>query len=401
MSDTFFLKNAIGDRCKVCTGCGRCLREMKGLDIIKSSPLLSCLSLDIDSYLYAVDIGTTTIAMVMYDKKGKPIADRTCLNPQYRFGRDVLSRIAAAEDKYKAKLMQKQCVDEIEKGFEYFDTFLPAGEEKRAIVCANTTMTLLALGKDVSSLGKAPFNVPEKGPFQIVIGGTDTMFVQSLSAFIGGDIVAGIKATGMDQKEDISLLIDLGTNAEMVLGNKDRFVTTSASAGPAFESGAGAGKYGTDLVKNLAALLESGIMDETGLLSETYFDEGVMVGDTLMTQKLIRDLQLAKAAIRTGIDLLIKAYGIGYRDVSKVYLAGGFGYYLDEAATVKIGMIPEEFLGKCTAVGNTGLTGALVIAQECEDEENCMSFSDNWNVELVEAANEDTFQEKYTNNLNF
>ncbi|MDE6740642.1 MAG: ATP-binding protein, partial [Lachnospiraceae bacterium] len=138
-------------------------------------------------------------------------------------------------------------------------------------------------------------------------------------------------------------------------------IVTATAAGPAFEGGAGAGVIGSDMIACAASLLKRGILDETGLLAEPYFTEGVTVGEPAvrLCNKDIRDLQMAKAAVRAGIEILRRQ--MGETQIGHIYLAGGFGYYLDVEAAFSIGLLPERMRGRVTAVGNTSLAGAFKL----------------------------------------
>ncbi|MDE5951996.1 MAG: ASKHA domain-containing protein, partial [Acetatifactor sp.] len=183
-----------------------------------------------------------------------------------------------------------------------------------------------------------------------------TVTLPGLSAFVGGDIVAGILACGMETEEEIPLLVDLGTNGELALGNRERILCCGTAAGPAFEGGGDI--WGADMIALTAHLMRQGLVDDTGLLAEPYFEQGISIGGVQITQERIRQLQTAKAAICAGINTLIAAYGLtGAEQVSRVFLAGGFGYFLDVEAAVELGLIPQGLEGRVTAVGNTALAG--------------------------------------------
>jgi uncharacterized 2Fe-2S/4Fe-4S cluster protein (DUF4445 family) len=166
-----------------------------------------------------------------------------------------------------------------------------------------------------------------------------------LSAFVGGDITAGLLHVLQYGKERF-LLIDLGTNGEMVLYNSGILTVTSAAAGPAFEGGHG---NASGVIHELARLVRTGAVDETGLLN----------GESVFTQKDVRDLQLAKSAVRSGLDILLGgAAGLTYDGLDAVYLAGGIGQAMDVNDAADIGLIPRELCGKTIAVGNSSLGGA-------------------------------------------
>lgn len=352
-----------GTRCLICTGCGRCPGVIRGMQVVTDKLEMPPLSLQNTGgkRLMTVDIGTTTIAMQLYDMSGKVVDSFPSVNPQVDYGADVLSRIEAAKDPEKAADMQKKVRDLIEKGVQRFSKKIQPRETLQMVIAANTTMTYLLMGWDPEELGKAPFRVSHTGENDTQIAGVPCHIIPGLSAFVGGDITAGILACGMLEQEEPMLLIDLGTNGEMALGNRHKLYACATAAGPAFEGGANRGIWGADMVRLLQKLLEEGLMDRQGLLQEPYFTKGVRIGDVLVTKESVRAVQLAKGAIAAGIEILTESYGISLSDISKVVLAGGFGYYLDPGAAAAIGLIPKELTERTVTGGNTALGGAALV----------------------------------------
>ncbi len=360
-------------KCVVCIGCGRCGEYPKDLQVITDSflksELLSADSADKGSFVI-VDIGTTTIAMEAVDAQGKKLADYVQPNPQRVFGRDVISRIQTAEDPLIGKQMQGMVKQVLLQGLEALQGKVP--DIRTVYVAGNTTMLYLLLGYDTGELGYAPFRASHLETVEITLGEWTAHVLPGLSAFVGSDIVAGILASGMEGNPAVSLLIDLGTNGEMVMGNCEKMVACATAAGPAFEGMLEDGRqalWGADLVKAVAILLEKDILDETGLLAEPYFDEGVTIAGVHITQEHVRNLQTAKAAIAAGIEVLVKEYGIALEDIEQVYLAGGFGYFLEEEAAIRIGLLPKALEGKVQAVGNSALAGCYAYHFDGEAEE--------------------------------
>lgn len=341
----------------------------------------------------AVDIGTTTIAMQLRRIQDGEVLDTfTCLNPQRNYGADVLSRIEAAERPEAAEAMQKAVKDALEQGIRQFrskKTVL-----KRMVIAANTTMVHLLMGYDVSGLGHYPFKPQNLSAVHTSLFDLDTLILPGASAFIGGDIVAGIHALGMQAREEVTLLIDLGTNGEMVLGNKDRLIAAAAAAGPAFE---GNGEcYGTDLMALTAALLQEGLLDSTGLLAEPYFENGIDVGGVHLTQQYIRQLQMAKSAVCTGIGILCRKYGLKDSSaISRVWLAGGMGYYLDTESAAAIGLFPAELAERTKAVGNAALEGAFLYGREVQIAADIKAPA----IEVFNLAEEPDFSEAYIDGM--
>jgi len=467
-------------------------------------------------YIIAVDLGTTTIAMQLRDAETGAVADTYCeMNPQRRYGTDVLARIQVSVDGRGEELRRLVC-GAILRGLGQFaeNLFKKADEETLSdepvpvretgkgtgaaaesvslkgnlvdqghkekgnagkILCmciaGNTAMEHLLLGLDVSFLGRAPFLPVEKGLQSITAArlfeGMEELrenllmadgrafsdmpvyVAPCMSAFVGGDIVAGLYALGLlaakapkgrekskkaektglaEETEKLSgnrepekengserhaaLLIDLGTNGEMAITDGQRMIVTATAAGPAFE-GDGT-MMGTDRIALTAQLLRRGILDETGLMAEPYFTEGVRIegakeaavrgreikNGCYFTQKDVRGLQMAKAAIRAGVEILWEE--MGRPGIEKVFLAGGFGYYLDVEAAVAVGLLPAYMRGRVQAAGNTSLAGAYELGRDlCEkrldaaalEERTCLAESRN----LAETERFEGLYLKYMN----
>lgn len=356
-----------GNRCHVCTGCGRCFGEKQVHTVCEFAYSTEQLGDEgSDTFLVAVDIGTTTIAMQLREMtSGRVIEDFTCINPQCSYGADVLSRIAAARDKKPREEMKRQILGVLQTGIARFTGKLSDSKEriKGMAIAANTTMIHLLMGYETEGLGQHPFTPYTVSEISTKLFDVDTVILSGVSAFIGADVVAGVQALEMQEKEEVTLLVDLGTNGEIVLGNRGGMLATSTAAGPAFEGGEV--YFGTDLIKQVAALLAEGAVDETGLLQEPYFTEGVLAGGVRITQDYIRQLQMAKSAVCTGIRILCEKYGLkSMEEIARVYLAGGMGYYLDVEAAVAIGLLPAVLKEKTVAVGNAALEGAFLYGRD-------------------------------------
>ncbi len=443
-------------------------------------------------FLAAVDLGTTTIAMQLMDMESGDIADTYCaMNPQRRYGADVLSRIQAANAEEcadagagrnagtggagagagkstgesgagAAAIMRDSVWDVIQNGLDRF--YEKIAERKEAVLCCmciagNTTMEHLLLGLSTQGLGKSPFTPEELGLQKRFFpaerngnpssawngslsdaclpdaqdGSLPVYVAPGFSAFVGGDIMAGLYRLKMLPYDAVNgdgalLLIDLGTNGEMAMTDGKRMVVTAAAAGPAFEGGPGKAAAGSDMVAMTAFLLKEGIIDGTGLLAEPYFDEGVTVavsgsrcslrgpgGGGIMespvpggltdldnawisirlTQKDIRDLQMAKAAVRAGVEILHRK--MDCPPVKGVWLAGGFGYYLDVEAAVAIGLLPEKWKDCTKAAGNTSLAGAFELGKDLwsgELREETLSEMMR-GIKSINLAKEPEFEELY------
>jgi len=404
----------------------------------------------------AVDIGTTTIAAALIGlADGKVLAQAAAVNRQRGYGSDVISRILASTQG-KGPVLQNSIREDLRSltGELLKESGIRGDNVERVVLCGNTTMGHLLMGYPCETLGVYPFTPVKlstvRGSYREIAGGglsCDTILLPGISAFVGGDIVSGLLACGFDHREELSLLIDLGTNGEMALGNQDRILVTSAPAGPAFEGGnlscgmgsvAGAicdvtikmlspgagerqkqpqirvetirgavpkGLCGSGVIALVSELLKNGLIDETGLLDERYEDGGFPVALTaegeriLLTQKDIRELQLAKSAVRAGLETLIKKYGAKLSDIKRVYLAGGFGYKLDKGKAASIGLFPKELLPEMEAIGNSSLQGVvdyLLLEDAPERVEKLLQSSDE-----ITLAKDALFSELYMEYMMF
>ena len=393
-------------------------------------------------YDIAIDIGTTTIAFQLLDAdSGEIINTVTAINSQRKYGADVVSRMQASIDGKKQEL--QACIRrDLQEGIA---RLLGGGDWQlaRIAIGCNTTMGHLLMGYACDTLGVYPFTPVNinfiRGTMEEILGMTgsaEVILLPGISTYVGGDIVAGLYACDFQKKDDVCLLVDLGTNGEMALGNGSKILVTSTAAGPAFEGGnitwgtgsvAGAicsvklegaraqvqtirdkapvGICGTGVVEAVAELVREEWLDETGLLHEDYFEDGFLLARTasgkeiMLTQKDIRELQLAKAAVRAGVETLLLRYGVSKEQVSKVYLAGGFGYRLDTEKAIAIGMLPEEFRDRIEAVGNSCLAGAVKYLRETQGAGELQKL-----VQLSEEINlsmDGDFNEAYMDSMMF
>lgn len=380
------------------------------------------------SFGIAIDIGTTTIALQLVSLDTGEIAGTyTALNHQRRFGADVISRMEASVEGRGEELRRLICED-LKKGIHSLvqNTWIDPDTVTKIAIAGNTTMIHLLMGYDCEGLGRYPFTPVNikmvESTYEKLLGETflhaRVRILPGISVFVGGDIVSGLYANNMDRDEEYSLLIDFGTNGEMALGNKERILVTSTAAGPAFEGGniqygvgsvsgaivgvsigdhneaevktiadkAPIGICGTGVIEATAELLRVGLMDETGCLEERYFENGYPLTEAAdgsviyLTQKDIREIQLAKSAVRAGLETLFLRFGITREEVSRVYLGGGFGFHLNCHKAIEIGLIPEEFADKVEIIGNSSLSGAV----------KCLLEQDSWDrvTKIAEYAQE-------------
>jgi uncharacterized 2Fe-2S/4Fe-4S cluster protein (DUF4445 family) len=389
-------------------------------------------------YGVAVDIGTTTVAISLVNLSTKQIVDTyTTVNHQRRWGADVIARIKSAGEGFLSDMMESIRSD-LRKGIQQLleQSGLGIDALTKIVIAGNTTMGHLFCGFPCESLGVAPYTPVDISTIRRsaseVFGWekseAEVVLLPGISTYVGADITAGMYVTGMHETEEVSLLVDLGTNGEMAIGNKDRFLVTSTAAGPAFEGGniscgvAGipgaichvqiekdniltetignqtpVGLCGTGVIETVYELQKNEWIDETGLLEEDYFEDGVSLAkdakgeDIIFWQQDVREIQLAKSAVRAGLECLLLKFGVTYEDIAHVYIAGGFGYKMDLSKAAGIGMLPKELLPKMQAVGNSSLGGAmagLLGAQAVEEMEQIVAKSEEVSLAMSKEFND-------------
>ena len=350
----------------------------------------------------AIDIGTTTLAAQLLDlRTGAVLGVRTALNPQARYGADVMSRVQCAVTEQGAKLLQEAILRQAAGLIRQLVHAAEADIQDVTIVVlvGNTVMHHLFCGIDLEPLSRYPFETANPGlqkiePASLGAGlsaAAEIWFLPCPGSFVGSDILAGIVATGLHLREKPSLLVDLGTNGELVVGNRHKILCASTAAGPAFEgarismgmraaTGAiwkvqppqegqdglccevlgnvvPAGLCGSGLVDAAAVGLDLGKISNMGRLkggADLLLQEPVV-----LTQTDIRQLQLAKGAIAAGIQILLRAWGTEAEELEHIYLAGAFGNYIDRASARRIGLI-EFAPERVEPIGNSALLGAKI-----------------------------------------
>ena len=388
-------------------------------------------------YQIAVDIGTTTVVCFLLSKLGETLATASCLNPQTVYGADVISRIRlalngemenltncirTALDRLTREVCEKAQIDPKEVGV--------------CSVVANTCMQQLFLGISPKNLAEIPFapvltqakTIPCR-EYLPVCPNALLLIVPDISGYIGADTMGCVLSTEMYKTEDTVLMVDIGTNGEMVMGNKDRMIACSTAAGPALEGaniqfgmrGApGAidhvwledgkvhcsviggkkaeGICGSGLIDAVAVGLEMGLLNRRGriLNEERIF---YLTEEVWLTQEDIRQVQLAKGAIHAGIALMAMQLGIRVCDIDRVLLAGAFGSFLNPRSACRIGLIPEELEPKITAVGNAAGSGAKILASNRHALDLSQSLVEK--IEFLELASLPEFSKTFAKSTNF
>ncbi len=368
-----------------------------------------------EGYALVMDIGTTTVAGYVYKfPEGECVSRKAVINPQVKYGADVISRIEFCVSGGLETLRQsiQKVKEELSDGKKI----------KKCVITGNTAMLHIFMGFEPSGLATAPF-LP-KSLFGKWYG--DFYLPRSIGAYVGADITAGILASGMCDKKT-AFLVDIGTNGEMVLLNKGRLVCCSAPAGPAFE-GAGISmgmqalpgaidkvyikggevKYttidnqkpkgicGSGLIDAIACMRELWVIDKTGFMEDDFEigDSGIFI-----TKDDVRAVQLAKSAIRSGIDTLLNNADVSLSEIEAFYIAGGFGSYIDKESAAKIGLIPSEVLDKAIVIGNASLSGGVMMLKSKE----CLERSEEIGKMATEIplSTDAYFEKKYIENMMF
>lgn len=387
-----------------------------------------------DAYALAIDIGTTTLAAYLLSgETGAVLASASRLNPQSQFGADVISRLQLALEGKGDGLCRcvRDALAALTMELASSASIAPA-EITAAAIVGNTAMHHLLLGIDPAPLVTPPYMPGKKEAMELPAesllptAGTVRM-LPNIAGFVGGDTVGCMVATRFDQLEALTLLIDIGTNGEMVLGSSQRRIACSTAAGPAFEGakiscgmrgaagavdhvthtqgklsyhvigdGEAVGLCGSGLLDLTAALLDAGIISESGYLPGGSYQ--LCPGVTL-TQKDVREVQLAKGAIRAGIELLARQLGVAVDDIETVYLAGAFGNYLNPASACRIGMIPPVLQERIVPIGNAAGEGAKLCAVSRADFAYSQHLADT--TEFLELASLPEFQDRFVDSLSF
>ncbi len=406
------------------------------------------------------------VATLLDLESGQPLAVRSMLNRQQPFGADVITRISAT-------MMEPAALGKLrERAHETFaeltaEVCEDAGVEPREVyeitVCGNQTMTQLALGIDPEPLSMAPFVVTTNSfpdvharDFGVEVHPRAHAFVfPSLGAYVGGDIVAGMLATGMTRDQRLRLFIDVGTNSEIALGSSERVLATAAPAGPAFEAAqircgmraadgaiegvkidgdelrlqvigdvAPVGMCGSGLVDVVSELVHSGLLDRSGrfidpdvagdshpVLAErfaTIGKERIFIlehrgsspeDSVFISQRDVRELQFAKASIATGWEILLRDLGVEPGEIQQVLLAGSFGAYLTPLSAVRIGLVPKLALPRIVSAGNVAGEGAKIAALSARERAEADAILRE--VQYVELSGRSDFNDLFIDQLAF
>ncbi len=381
----------------------------------------------------AIDIGTTTLAARLYDARGL-LAEAAAPNPQRIYGADVISRIGSAMAGQGAALAK--CIREALSGLlsrmcACRDTTKIDG----LVITGNTAMLHLLTGEDPSPLAAAPFEA--KALFGKTLPASllelpcapdaQVYLPRCVSAFVGGDITTALLASGICREIETCVLMDIGTNGEIALWHNGKLLCCSTAAGPAFE-GAGlsqgmqgapgaidhawvkdgilklhtigeqpaVGVCGSGALDVTAALLRLDALDETGFLTD---DAYPLCQGVFFTQRDIRQIQLAKSAIRAGLETLLHHAGVEKEGLSQLAVAGGFGSFMDLGSAAAIGLLPPESVKYCRVLGNAALAGASMILRNSPLAEESAALAKS--ASTADLASDPYFMEQYVEQMMF
>jgi uncharacterized 2Fe-2S/4Fe-4S cluster protein (DUF4445 family) len=419
-------------------------------------------------FALAFDLGTTTVVATLVDTAtGTPAAVASMLNKQQPFGGDVITRISATmmdpDAAEKLRDLAQETLREL-TGEVLAESGVDPAEVYEVALAGNATMTALVLGIDPEPLGVAPFVMSSRTLPTLLAAdlglalhpGARAVVFPALGAYVGGDIVSGMLATGMDRDKRTRLFIDVGTNCEIVLSNGDTIVSTAAPAGPAFEGGAircgmraadGAvegvridddvalqtigdvepqGICGSGLVDAVSELVRAGLLDSSGRfvpddvakeIAPHVADRLTAIGQervfvlhrpepdsppeetVYLSQRDVRELQFAKGAIATGWTLLLEQLGLEHSDVQQVLLAGSFGSYLSPAAAVRIGLVPKIPVLRIVSAGNVAGEGAKMSLLSVRERAGALALLKE--VAYVELSDRTDFNDRFVDLLAF
>ncbi len=407
----------------------------------------------------AVDIGTTTVVAKLIDMtNGQCLATQADLNPQSRYGDDCISRIGYAQTDAKLAELQKLIVERINELITKLcsRTGIDANHIYEMCVVGNTTMNHIFLKLPVTQLGRAPYKAFSVDAYDLPanelglqinpVGNIHT--AEIIAGFVCSDTTAVALATGIDSAEETTLAVDIGTNGELVLGTEDKLYAASCAAGPAFEGAritcgsravegaieavvvndddidvdviGGSTPHsvcGSGLIDAVAVMLNLGVIDATGrfvspkklrngspkIASRITEQNGQpafrLAEKVTLTQADIRQVQLAKAAIRAGIKLLQKRIGLRDSGIKRILLAGAFGNYIRRESALRIGLLPAVPAESIHFVGNAAASGARMILLSSQAREQAKELARK--IEYVEIANEPNFQTVFADSMSF
>lgn len=388
-------------------------------------------------YGIAIDIGTTTLAAKLYNTKGETLAESSILNPQSIFGADVVSRIESAL-KGESQKIAEVIINGLDKLVNSLSekSDIAVSQIDGAVITGNTVMLHLLTNTSTEPLSHAPFKAERlfgetltaaQLKFTSLKGDTQIYLPACISAFVGADTVCALTATEICNTNSTKLLADIGTNGEIALWHNNVLTVCSTAAGPAFEgvgitmgmrgetgaidrvtldngkltthvigNTAPRGICGSGIIDAVSCLLETEDIDETGFMEE---DSVIISSPVIVTAKDIRAVQLAKSAICAGINTVMKEFNISTEEITELFIAGGFGSYLNLESAGKIGLIPQSLVKKVTVTGNSALSGAAMMLLNSDFKAQSVELSKK--AVVLELSSNPTFTNEYMEQMMF
>jgi uncharacterized 2Fe-2S/4Fe-4S cluster protein (DUF4445 family) len=437
-------------------------RNSVGLDsVLYDSEKIGELPEDKGIYGFAVDIGSTKLAGFLVDLvTGTVLGVESMMNPQITFGEDIITRLTyAMKDQKSQNIIQESVLDGVRSilGKACSKASISTEEVYDFVFVGNSVMQHFLLNIDPNPLARAPFMPLDLSHRDLTsssmnLGNTNgrVHILPLVAGFIGADCIAATLSTGIHRADKPSFMIDIGTNTEIVLGNKVRLMAASCASGPAFEgahikngmrASTGAiegvwidpdtltpdyktiddappvGLCGSGIIDVLAEMLKTGIMDTSGRIRPdvnqprirrkgniveyivAWDHESASNDDIVITQKDVRELQKGKAAMFAGAKTLMDRMSLSPKDIQNVYMAGAFGTYIERESAIKIGMIPEFSLSSIEQVGNAAGTGARMALISKAARKEAQEIGDK--VEYVELATDPHYQKAYLDAMMF
>ena len=426
--------------------------------ITRDSEVLALLPEDARPLGLAIDLGTTKIAAYLMELgSGDTLASAGAMNPQIAYGEDVIARMVAAQNALdSSRIIQKITVEAINKLIEELcqKSIRHPSEIVEIVIVGNTAMHHLLLGLPTKQLGRAPYVPAVSSAIDIKareLGlncstGTYVHLLPNIAGFVGADHVAMLLASEIQDKQGIVLAIDIGTNTEICLANHGVYTSLSTASGPAFEGAhikhgmraapgaierfkiiAGKNEYqtindsppvglcGSGILDVVAQLHKRGIIDHRGKIGDNartrgegkdreyvvvYMDEyGSNAAEVTLTQHDIEQIQLAKGAIRTGINVLLDLSNLSKNDLDQIIIAGAFGTYLDPDSAIEIGMLPDVPINRIQQVGNAAGTGAKIALVSGKKRSEAKVFAKK--IKYIELAGHPAFMNLFAKAMYF
>jgi len=401
-----------------------------------------CLSPVREGFSAAFDIGTTTVVCYLLSPEGRECAVESMLNPQYAYGADVISRIQqalAGRMTELTRILRSGMMELIQKCCR--TTGIQPEEIQVISVVGNPCMQQFFLGIPLSNLASIPFapmltkaEIRSAEPYLPICPQASLLVVPDISGYVGADTMGCVLATGIDKTEETVLMVDIGTNGEMVLVSGGRMAACSTAAGPALEGaniqfgmrgeegaidhvweedgriqcsviggGEAVGICGSGIIDAVAVSLEQKRLNRRGRILTEEERDGQRVlllsGEIYLSQNDIRQVQMAKGAIAAGIRILCQYFNIAVEEIDRVILAGAFGSFLNPENAQRIGLLPEELSGKISSAGNAAGTGAKMMARSkaCFEESQSLLRQ----IQFVELAEHPDFRKTFAKSMNF